>query len=133
MATFTKTTSQAEAELRKHVRILAVAAGVLASCAVVIPQLMPRRLDGFASGLEAMGVFLSFTFLTFLAGVVTPIYAYSRAVKIGVRTPAAAFAPLALLLSAIVVMVIIGQLRQRMKEVEFRPAPERPAYTIPVE
>ena len=124
---------EAETALRKHVRILAAAAGVFASCAVIIPQLMPRRLDGLASGMDALLVFLTFSFLTFVVGVATPIYAYARAVKIGVRMPAAAFAPLALLVAAIIGMAVIGQIRKRTREVEFRPRPIAPEHTQPVE
>jgi hypothetical protein len=134
MADLPETTSQAEATLRTHVRILAAAAGVFASCAVIIPQLMPRRLEGLATGMDAVLVFLVFSFLTFLVGVATPIYAYARAVKIGVRMPAAAFAPLALLVAAIIGMAVIGQLRKRTREVEFRPAsPERPVVPPPTQ
>jgi nitrate/nitrite transporter NarK len=128
-----KTISASEAALRKHVRVLAALAGVFASAAVIIPQWMPRRLDGLASGMDAIAVFLGFSFLTFVVGVATPIYAYARAVKLGIRMPAAAFAPLALLVAAILAIVVIGQIRKRTREVEFRPAPKPPAHTQPVE
>lgn len=125
---------QAQAVLQKQVRVLAAVAGVTASCAVIIPQLMPRRLEGLATGMDALMVFLGLSFLTFVIGVATPIWAYSRAVKIGARMPAAAFAPLALLLSAVICMILIGQIRKRTREVEFRPAERQPpAHTQPVE
>jgi hypothetical protein len=128
-----ETTSTAEATLRKQVRILAAAAGVFASCAVIIPQLMPRRLGGLATGMDALAVFSLFSFLTFTLGVATPIYAYARAVKMGARMPTAAFAPLALLVAAIIAMIVIGQIRKRTREVEFHARPAAPDHTQPVE
>ena len=127
MAVSRKTLSPAEIALRMHVRVLAAAAGVFASCAVIIPQLMPRRLEGLATGMDAVVVFLLFAALTFFIGIATPIYAYARAARIGVRLPAAAFAPLAMLVAAMIGMVVIGQLRKATREVEFRPAsPQQP-------
>lgn len=133
MANTEEFTSLAETALRKHVRVLAALAGVLASCAVMIPQFMPRRLEGLATGMDALAVFLGFAFLTFVIGVATPIYAYARSVRIGVRMPAAAFAPLALLLAAIVVMVAIGAVRNRTREVQFTPKDRPPIGTQPIE
>jgi hypothetical protein len=124
---------QAEAALRKRVRVLAALAGVTASCAVIIPQLMPHRTEGFSGGMDALLVFFGLSFLTFVIAVATPIYAYARAVKIGVRMPAAAFAPFALLIAAVIGMIVIAQLRQRTREVEFRPAQRQAPHTQPVE
>ncbi|MEZ5361555.1 MAG: hypothetical protein R2748_04225 [Bryobacterales bacterium] len=78
---------QAEIELRKRVRLLAALAGVTASCAVILPQLLPARVagPGVVPGMDALGVFLAFSFATFVLGVATPIYAFARAEKIGVR------------------------------------------------
>ena len=125
--------SPQEQSLRKQVRMLAAAAGVFASCAVMIPQFMPRRLDGLASGMDALADFLGFSFLTFVVGVATPIYAYARSVKIGSRMPAAAFAPLAILLAAIIGMIVIGVFRKQTREVQFIPRERPPIGTQPVE
>ena len=72
-------------------------------------------------------MFLGLSFLTFLIGIVTPIYAYARSVKLGARMPAVAFAPLALLLAAVVAMLVIGAIRRETREVEFTPRARPPA------
>lgn len=131
MATSLESTAQAETTLRFHVRVLAVLSGIAASGSVIIPQLMPRRIEGFTTGMDALVVFLGFSFVTFSLGVFTPIYAYARANKIGVRTPAAAFAPLALFVAAVIGMILIGQIRKQTRGVEFRPAPVQPVAPPP--
>lgn len=125
-------TSGQEESLRKQVRILAVASGVIASAAVMIPQLLPPRVGPFDRGVDPMAVFLTLSFLTFVLGVATPIYAYARSVRIGTRMPAAAFAPLALLLAAVIGMALIAALRQQTRDVQFTPR-NPPAGTIPVQ
>ncbi|MCB9383312.1 MAG: hypothetical protein H6509_01755 [Bryobacterales bacterium] len=127
---------QAETELRKRVRLLAALAGVTASAAVILPQVLPARMagPGVVPGIDMLGVFLTFSFATFVIGVATPIYAYARAEKIGARMPAAAFAPMALVLAAAIAMLVIGQIRRSTREVEFRPTQRQPpANTLPRE
>ena len=128
MTTPAEFTSAEATALRKQVRILAALAGVTASCAVMVPQFMPQRV-GFGAATDALGVFLAFSFLTFVIGVATPIYAYARSVKIGVRMPAAAFSPLALLLAAIVAMIAIGAIRRETRDVRFTPKARPPVET----
>ena len=133
MASTEEFTSSAEQTLRKRVRIAAAVAGVLASCAVMIPQLLPPKMGTLDRGIDPMAVFMAFSFLTFVMGVATPIYAYARSVKLGVRMPAAAFAPLALLLAAIIGMAVIATFRERTREVQFIPKQRPPIGTQPVE
>ncbi len=124
------TPGSAAAALRKHVRLLAVLAGVTASAAVTIPQLLPRKVGFGSDGLDAMAVFLGFSFATFMIGVATPIYAYARSVKLGQRMPAAAFAPLALLVAAALGMLIIGTIRRQTRDVQFTPKAQPPAGPV---
>lgn len=135
MASTEELTSRPEQEqaLRKQVRILAVASGVIASGAVMIPQLLPPRMGTFDRGIDPMGVFLALSFLTFVLGVATPVYAYARSVRIGTRMPAAAFAPLALLLAAVIGMALISVLRQQTREVQFTPRERPPVGTVPIQ
>ena len=121
------TSQAAEAALRKHVRALAAAAGISASSAVMIPQFMPYQGRGLGGGMDALGVFLVLSFVAFVIGVATPIYAYARSVKLGVRMPAAAFAPLALLLAAVIGMATIGAIRRETRDVRFTPKASPPA------